>query len=142
MRKPTPELVIAVLALFVALAGTANAVVDAAVPLARRALVADNAKELNGRAAREIANTLGPASTAAGVITTRTKAILITPGGGSTFTIDCNPDEKVIGGGYASNAAVLNLFLSYPVSQRSWLMGFVNVDNKTSTTTLYAVCIR
>ena len=40
MRKPTPELVIAVLALFVALAGTANAVVEAAVPLARRALVA------------------------------------------------------------------------------------------------------
>ena len=94
MRKPTPELVIAVLALFVALAGTANAVVDAAVPLARRALVADNAKKLNGRAAREIANTLGPASTAAGVITTRTKAILITRGGGSTFTIDCNPDER------------------------------------------------
>ena len=45
MRKPTPELVIAVLALFVALAGTANAVVDAAVPLARRALVAREREE-------------------------------------------------------------------------------------------------
>lgn len=142
MRKPTPEFAVAVLALFVALAGTANAVVDAAVPLARRALVAENAKKLNGKTAREIANTLGPASTAAGVVSTRTKAILITPGPGNTFTIDCNPNEKVIGAGYASNAAVLNLVFSYPVSERSWRMGFANVDNKTATTTLYAICIR
>lgn len=59
MRKPTPELVIAVLALFVALAGTANAVVEAAVPLARRALVAENAKKLNGQKARAIARIPG-----------------------------------------------------------------------------------
>jgi hypothetical protein len=142
MRKPTPEFVIAVLALFVALAGTANAVVDAAVPLARRALVAENAKKLNGQTARQVANILGPASTAVGVVSTRTKAILIAPGPGNTFTIDCNPNEKVIGGGYASNAAVLNLVLSHPVSERSWLMGFVNVDDKIATTTLYAICIR
>ena len=57
MRKPTPGLVIAILALFGALAGTANAVVDAAVPLARRALVADNAKKLNGQTARKVAST-------------------------------------------------------------------------------------
>jgi hypothetical protein len=142
MRKPTPEFVIAVLALFVALAGTANAVVDAAVPLARRALVAENAKKLNGQTARQVANILGPASTAAGVVTTRTKAVLISPGPGNFFTIDCNPNEKVVGGGYASNAAVLNLFLSYPVTERSWRMGFVNVDDKVATTTLYAICIR
>jgi hypothetical protein len=142
MRKPTPEFVIAMLALFVALAGTANAVVDAAVPLARRALVAENAKKLNGLTAREVAKILGPASTAAGVVSTRTKAVLISPGSGSTFTIDCNPNEKVIGGGYSSNALVLNLVVSYPVSPRSWLMGFANVDNKTATTTLYAICIR
>jgi hypothetical protein len=137
MRKPTPEFVIAVLALFVALAGTANAVVDAAVPLARRALVAEN-----GKTAREVANSLGPASTAAGLVSTRTKAILISPGPGNTFTIDCNPNEKVVGGGYASNAAVLNLVLSYPVSERSWLMGLANVDDKVATTTLYAICVR
>lgn len=99
MRKPTPEFVIAVLALFVALAGTANAVVDAAVPLARRALVAENAKKLNGQTARQVANILGPASAAAGVVSARTKAILVSPGPGNTFTIDCNPNEKVIGAG-------------------------------------------
>jgi hypothetical protein len=142
MRKPTPEFVIAVLALFVALAGTANAVVDAAVPLARRALVAENAKKLNGQTARQVANIPGPASTAAGVVSTKTKAVLISPGPGNFFTIDCDPDEKVIGAGYASNAAVLNLVLSDPVSARTWRMGFVNVDDKQATTTLYAICIR
>ena len=142
MRKPSPTFVVAVLALFVALAGTANAVVDAAVPLARRALVAENAKKLNGQTARAVAKIPGPASTAAGVVTTRSKAILISPGSGNTFTVDCNPEEKVIGGGYSSNAVVLNHVRSYPVSERYWLMGFANVDNKTATTMLYAICIR
>jgi hypothetical protein len=54
----------------------------------------------------------------------------------------CDPNEKVIGGGYASNAAVLNLILPHPAIERTWRMGFVNVDNKTATTTLYAICIR
>ena len=142
MRKPTPGFVSAVLALFVALAGTANAVGDAAVPLARRALVAENAKKLNGQTAREVAKIPGPASTAAGVVTTRTKAILISPGPGNYFTIDCNPNEKVIGVGYASNAVVLNLVFSQPVSERTWRMGFVNFDDKLATTTLYAICIQ
>lgn len=142
MRKPTPELVIAVLALVVALAGTANAVVDAAVPLARRALVAENAKKLNGQTARQVARIPGPASTAAGVITTRSKAVLISPGPANFFTIDCNLDEKVIGAGYESNAAVLNLVLFHPTTERTWRMGFLNLDDKVATTTLYAICIR
>jgi len=142
MRKPTPELFIAVLALFVALAGTANAVVDAAVPLARRALLADNAKRLNGQTALKVASIPGPASTATAVVTTRAKAVVITTGSANYFTIDCQPNEKVLSGGYASNAAVLNLILSHPTTEHTWRMGFVNVDNKNAITTLYAVCIR
>ncbi len=67
---------------------------------------------------------------------------MITPGTAEYFTIDCDPNEKVISGGYASNAAVLDLFLSHPTTERTWRMGFVNVDDKTATTTLYAICIR
>jgi len=52
-RLPSPALVIAVLALFVALSGTA--VAAGVVPLAKRALVADNAKKLNGLSAGAIA---------------------------------------------------------------------------------------
>ena len=43
-RQPTPSFVVAVVALFFALGGTAGAITAAAVPLAKRALVADNAK--------------------------------------------------------------------------------------------------
>ena len=44
----------AMIALFVALGGTAGAVVPAAVPLAKRALVADNAKKLGGQTTAQI----------------------------------------------------------------------------------------
>ena len=43
-KRPSPALVVAMVALFVALGGTAGAVVAQAVPLAKRALVADKAK--------------------------------------------------------------------------------------------------
>ena len=48
MKRPSPAFVVAMVALFVALGGTAGAVVTAAVPLAKRALVADNAKKVGG----------------------------------------------------------------------------------------------
>ena len=47
-KRPSAALIVAMIALFVALGGTAGAVVTAAVPLAKRALIADNAKKLNG----------------------------------------------------------------------------------------------
>ena len=46
IRRPSAALVVASIALFVALGGTAGAVVTAVVPLAKRALTADNAKKL------------------------------------------------------------------------------------------------
>ena len=46
-RVPSPALVIALAALFVSLGGTA--VAAGVVPLAKRALVADNAKKLGGQ---------------------------------------------------------------------------------------------
>ena len=52
-RMPSPALVIAVAALFVSLGGTA--VAAGVVPLAKRALVADNAKKLGGQTATAIA---------------------------------------------------------------------------------------
>jgi hypothetical protein len=55
IRRPSPAFVVAVIALFVALGGTAGAVVNAAMPLAKRALVADNAKKLGGQTASQLA---------------------------------------------------------------------------------------
>ena len=54
LERPSPALLVAMLALFVALGGTAGAVVTAAVPLAKRALTADNAKKLNGVTAGQL----------------------------------------------------------------------------------------
>jgi hypothetical protein len=75
---PSPALVVALVALFVALSGTAFAVGSAVVPLAKRALVADNAKKLNGQTPvsllAQAAKQPGPASSAASLITIKTAA--------------------------------------------------------------------
>jgi hypothetical protein len=64
IRRQSPALVVAMLALLVALGGTAGAVVTAAVPLAKRALsadrakvalVAENAKKVDGQTVSQIA---------------------------------------------------------------------------------------
>ena len=81
LRLPSPAMAVALAALFVALSGTA---VAAGVPgLAKRALVADNAKKLGGQtpaallasakqaadaSASAAAQQPGPSSTAAGLV--------------------------------------------------------------------------
>ena len=72
-KRPSPALVVALLALFISLSGTA--VAAGVVPLAKRALmadkakVADNAKKLDGPASaallQKAAQMPGPASSAA-----------------------------------------------------------------------------
>jgi hypothetical protein len=60
VRLPSPATAIAVLALIVALTGTAYAA--NVVPLAKRALVADNAKKLKQKTPAQIAAMPGPAT--------------------------------------------------------------------------------
>ena len=79
----SPAFVVAMIALFVALGGTAGAVVTATVPLAKRALVADKAKVANtakiaNRA--KVANTAKTATTATTAGTAENANLL----GGST----------------------------------------------------------
>ena len=82
-KMPSPALVIAVLALFVSLSGTA--VAAGVVPLAKRALTADNSKKLGGQTADSIAASAaqrpGPASSAAGLFTVKSTAWSLGPGG-------------------------------------------------------------
>ncbi len=63
-RRPSPALVVAVIALFVALGGTADAVISAAVPLAKRALVADKAKVATTAKTANVAKTATTAQNA------------------------------------------------------------------------------
>lgn len=54
LRRPSPALVIGMAALLLALGGTAGAVATQTVPLAKRALVADNAKKLGGQTSAQL----------------------------------------------------------------------------------------
>lgn len=102
------------IALFVALGGTAGAVVTATVPLAKRALVADNAKKLNGVTAAQLGGAAvqlalkqspagpRPASTAASLIAVKSAPFALTADGQGAFTATCDGGQKAISGGYSN----------------------------------------
>ena len=154
MKRPSPALVVAMIALFVALGGTAGAVVTATVPLAKRALVADNAKKLNGvtasqlgSAAVQLALRESPAgaraaSTAAGVVSIKTATGSLAANGEGEFTVSCDAGQKVAGGGFSSDGAVFNLD-SFPRSDSAWGLYLANgSETAGANITLYATCIR
>ena len=148
--RPSPTLVIAVLALFFALGGAAGAAVTAAVPLAKRALTADNAKKLNGFNATQIATAgaragaeiPGPASTAASLVNVKTTTTSIAAGAEGEFTIACDSGQRVAGGGFASDGSVVN-FDTHPTNASTWRLYLVNAsETEGAAVTLFATCIR
>ena len=155
MKRPSPAFVVATVALFVALGGTAGAVVNAAVPLAKRALVADNAKKVGGLSATQIAaagaragaelskEVPGPASSAAGIISIKTESIgQIAANQGRPVTISCDAGAKVLGGGFSSDGPVFN-FDSFPSADGTWTMYLVNPDDAAGhTVSVYATCVK
>jgi len=101
LRRPSPALVVAVLALLVSLSGTAFAA--GVVPLAKRALVADNAKKLGGKTRAQVAATPGPATTLNGKTADE---IAATPGPADTLN-GKSADQIAATPGPASTAAGL-----------------------------------
>ena len=75
LRLPSPAMVIACVALLVSMSGTAIA----ASPVVKRALFANNAGKLQGKSAVEVAGLPGPASTAAGLLSTRRPRTRLAP---------------------------------------------------------------
>jgi hypothetical protein len=82
-RRLSPALVVAMLALFVALCGTAGAVVTAAVPLAKRALIADKAKFATTAKTANVAKLANKAKTATTATTATTANNALTLSGQS-----------------------------------------------------------
>jgi hypothetical protein len=166
IKRPSPAFVIAMIALFVGLGGTAGAVATQIVPLAKRALVADkaktattaktalsaeNAKKLGGQtsaqlvsqAVQQASQAPGPASTAAGLVTTKTASAQIPAGGGAPYEIACDSGQKVVGGGFLADNAVIIAVANAPVSDSSWGIGLINMDDAApANVNLYAICIR
>ncbi len=149
IRRPSAALVVACIALFVALGGTAGAVVTAAVPLAKRALVADNAKKLGGRSTAQIvsaaAQAPGPASTAAGLVTIKTATWSLAPDGQSDFVVACDSGQKALGGGWDDPGGWAHSWDDRPTPDGSGWRVFITTSSDTPGTQsggLYAVCLR
>ncbi len=157
-RRPSPAFVVAMIALFVGLGGTAGAVATQAVPLAKRALSADNAKKLGGQTSAQIiaqAASRGsqaamsqspagprPASTAAGLVTIKTVNGSLPADGLSQFSVTCDAGQKVLGGGFQSPGIVFALD-SYPANETTWSMYLANASETSSTPVLlYATCLK
>ena len=152
-KRSTAALVVAMLSFFVALSGTAGAVVSAAVPLAKRALVADNAKKVAGQtpaqiaqqAAQQAAAQPGPASTAAGLVTVKTGSWSNGAGSGNDFTVTCDTGQKAVGGGWDDPAGWSHSWDDRPTSDGAGWHIYVSTGPSapgTQSGGLYAVCLR
>ena len=130
-------MVIACVALLVSMSGTAIA----ASPVAKRALFANNAGKLQGKSAVDVAGLPGPASTAAGLLSTKTLADTLGADAGREFTIGCDAGKKIVSGGYSTTGAVIP-FDSRPTSETTWGMYLGNLSSSQGAAiTLYAVCL-
>lgn len=145
VTRPSPALVVAIIALFVALGGTAGAVVTQ-VDVARRALVADNARKLGGQTLAQVRSSAaarpGPASTAAGTLSITSGTTTLAPDQEGEFSISCPAGQKAAGGGFSSDGSVFNLD-SYPASDVQWRIYLVNGSTTApANVTMYATCVR
>lgn|SRR5512144_470639 len=154
IRHPSSAMVVALLALFVALSGTA--VAAGVVPLAKRALVADNAKKLNGFTAKQIATvgatagaqaaaeSPGPASTAASLVTIASAPFTIPKGAQADYPVTCPAGSSVLSGGITYIGKELVLVAdSRPTSTTTWSMWLINLsDTSQAAGMMYAVCLK
>src|SRR5262249_4890292 len=140
LRLPSPAMVIALVALFVALGGTAFATVNAIVPKAKLSL---NSLKLQGKTAAQVAAIPGPASSAAALVSVRTVSFSIGAGGVQQVSAACQSGEKAVGGGYSTSGAVLSASSAPSSDGSAWQMFLVNVDTSGSASgTGYATCIK
>ena len=155
MKRPSPAFVVAMVALFVALGGTAGAVATQAVPLAKRALVADNSKKLGGQtlaqlsaraaqAAQAAATAPGPASTAASLISVKAAPFALSANGQGSFTATCDAGQKAIAGGYANPVGTAFSVDTGPTSDGSgWSIYLVEASGSSAAVgVVQAICLR
>lgn len=147
-KRPSAGLVVAMIALFVALGGTAGAVVTAAVPLAKRALVADNAKKLSGQTSSQLVSQAaaapGPASTATSLIAVKTAPFALSANGQGSFTATCDAGQKAIAGGYANPVGTAFSVDNGPTSDGSgWSIYLIEgTGDSVAAGLVQAICLK
>jgi hypothetical protein len=139
IRMPSPAMMVALLALFVALSGTA--VAAGVVPLAKRALVADNAKKLNGQTLTAIVGGIGTGIP--NLVSVKTAAWSLNPNVGADFSAVCGTGEKVIAGGYDNPSGDALALDTRPSSDGlSWRIFLLNLSTTAPASgTVYALCL-
>jgi hypothetical protein len=144
---PSPSLVLAAAALFVAFSGTAIA----ASPVVKRALFADNAGKLQGKtgaalvsqAVSQASQTPGPASSAASVLSQKTASGQVAAGSLGTVAVSCDAGQKIAGVGYSAVPPEALLVGSQPNGESGWTLTLINVDDSAPlNVTAYATCIK
>ena len=141
LRYPSPALVVAVLALFVSLSGTA--VAAGVVPMAKKALFADNAGKLQGKTLQQVAALPGPSNKAATLVSVASTPFSLGVSEERDFTVQCASGAKAISGGYTSPNTVLGFDSRPSPDGASWGMYLVNLSNSAAGAgTVYAVCLR
>jgi hypothetical protein len=158
LRRPSPALVVAVVALFLSVSGTAYAA--GVVPMAKRALFANNAGKLQGKTVRQIADIPGsatdlnglveediaampgPASTASALVTVATAPFALAPGEQRDFSAQCPGNAKAISGGFTSVDNVLAADTRPTAAGGGWTLYLINVSGSFSATgNVHAVCL-
>ncbi len=141
LRMPSPALVVAVLALLVALSGTA--VAAGVVPLARRALVADNATKFGGKTPRQFIGGLQVANVA-GLVSVASAAWSLQANQGNDFTATCTGNARAIGGGYDNGSgSAFNLDSRPSPDGASWRIVLVNGSTTAPANgNVYAICLK
>lgn len=168
VSRPSPAMVVALLALFVALSG--SAIAAGVVPLAKRALTADNAKRLAGQSMSQVvaaasahandsdhlqgktADELVAAAqtkSAAGFFTLKQGMFSMptAPGQGKAQVLDqtlpCDSGQKAISGGFTYSQAPAYLVESAPTADgTSWHLQIENdstADGAFGNT--YVICV-
>lgn len=147
IRLPSPAMTVALLALFVALSGTA--VAAGVVPLAKRAYTADNAGKLQGKSAAALvaqATALpSPASSAAGLVSVKTVPWTVAAGGMTTVIGACDTGQRAVSAGWEDPGGWAHEWDSRPVADAtSWAM-IITVSSQapgTQSGSMHLVCLR
>jgi hypothetical protein len=142
LRMPSPALVIALIALFVALSGTAIAA--GVVPLAKRALVADNAKKFGSQTPKQFIGSLQVTSVG-GLVSVASAAWSLQADQGNDFSVTCKSGAKAIGGGYdtTNGNGAYNLDSRPSLDGASWRIFIVDPSSTDPANgNVYAICLK
>jgi hypothetical protein len=138
IARPSPAMVVALVALFVALGGSAIA----ATPIVKRALLANNALKLQGRTAAQVAGLRGPASSVKDLVTVVRAEYRIGADAASTVTVQCPDGRRAIAGGVSTRlGGRVSASTSYPSAPGAWTFDLVNLrSDGPAVGDVYAMC--